>query len=497
MPGPVGSQAVKKHKKGKSKGGNPAKARAKLATQPSPVTKPRALPLAAQRARPASPRPATTAVAARYSNEERHFVTLLLAPFLIVAASLAGQQALRYTPAMPPPPAIIASAERPLAPPTTLDPSAEFIVTHPTVPRVSVAPVAPPNPRLASAEPIRPDPAPIAPAPIEVAPAPLPRTQVARALPKLKPIVTARPADLTPPLPIEAPEHTLTAALTPPPLMLPAPTSAAAPVVPASLDPLAVARAERILPQTCEPNPGLLAAVSPAVTRPPARTLAPTAFGLALADAARSQTGDLVIYNGRYTRIPYPGGDVSPLFGVCTDVVVRAYRSLGIDLQELIQVTRSGRGDPHIDHRRVEVVRRFLATHGEPLPVTDIPEDYRPGDIVTYYRPQNRTSTSHIAIVSNELAPSGRPMLIHNRGWGPQLEDALFVDKITGHFRFRGLPPKHAEPVTASIAGFAKTAIGAAPAQTVASPGRAKPMSPASARSHVSKPRSAQLSANP
>ena len=68
--------------------------------------------------------------------------------------------------------------------------------------------------------------------------------------------------------------------------------------------------------------------------------------------------------------------------------------------------------------------------------MTDFAEDYQPGDIVTYHRPQNQHSRSHIAIVSDRLGPSGRPMIVHNRGWGPQLEDGLFVDEITGHYRF-------------------------------------------------------------
>lgn len=162
------------------------------------------------------------------------------------------------------------------------------------------------------------------------------------------------------------------------------------------------------------------------------------ATGRALSDAARAQLGDLVIYNPKYIRIAYPMGDVPPLFGVCTDVVVRAYRQIGIDLQALIHDTRSGSGDSNIDHRRVEVVRRFLARYGQSLPISEFAEDYQPGDIVTYYRPQNRSSTTHIAIVTDQLAPSGRLMIVHNRGWGPQLEDALFVDKITGHYRFSG-----------------------------------------------------------
>ncbi|MBS0242762.1 MAG: DUF1287 domain-containing protein [Proteobacteria bacterium] len=165
----------------------------------------------------------------------------------------------------------------------------------------------------------------------------------------------------------------------------------------------------------------------------------PIAFGRALSAAALAQTKQFTIYNPKYVSISYPMGDVSPLFGVCTDVVVRAYRALGIDLQAIIQETRSGRGDRNIDHRRVEVVRGFLARFGEKLPITDLAEDYRPGDLVSYHRPQNHSTTSHIAIVTDRIAPSGRPMIVHNRGWGPELEDALFVDAITGHYRFAGL----------------------------------------------------------
>jgi uncharacterized protein YijF (DUF1287 family) len=164
----------------------------------------------------------------------------------------------------------------------------------------------------------------------------------------------------------------------------------------------------------------------------------PAAFGLKLAAAARAQIGDFVIYNDRYRNISYPMGDVAPLFGVCTDVVVRAYRALGLDLQSLVHLARVGSGDTSIDHRRTEVLRRYFSAYGETLPITQFAEDYLPGDIVTYYRPQNRRSSAHIAVVSGEIAPSGRPMIVHNRGWGPQLEDALFVDQITGHYRYTG-----------------------------------------------------------
>jgi uncharacterized protein YijF (DUF1287 family) len=164
-------------------------------------------------------------------------------------------------------------------------------------------------------------------------------------------------------------------------------------------------------------------------------------FGIKLAKFAEAQTREFVVYTDKYQTISYPMGDVSALFGVCTDVVVRAYRSLGIDLQERVKQSRAGTGDPNIDHRRTEVLRRFFARAGESFIASNYPEDYRPGDIVTYYRPQNQGSRSHIAIISTKRGRSGRPMIVHNRGWGPQIEDALFVDRITGHYRYRGEMP--------------------------------------------------------
>lgn len=184
-----------------------------------------------------------------------------------------------------------------------------------------------------------------------------------------------------------------------------------------------------------------VAALGPAVP-----SADPEAFGLALAAAARDQLDDFTIYTDKYHRMSYPMGDVPSLYGVCTDVVVRAYRAVGLDLQALVHQARVGSGDTNIDHRRVETLRRFFAKYGESLPITEFAEDFRPGDVVSYYRPQNRHSRTHIAIVSDVVGASGRPMIIHNRGWGPQQEDALFVDQITGHYRYSGarLPPGYA-----------------------------------------------------
>ena len=161
-------------------------------------------------------------------------------------------------------------------------------------------------------------------------------------------------------------------------------------------------------------------------------------FGMALATAAQRQTAEFTVYTDKYRRLAYPMGDVPALFGVCTDVVIRAYRALGVDLQALIHIARIGPADTSIAHRRTFTLRRYFASRGASMPISEFAEDYLPGDIVTYYRPQNRGSRDHIVIVSNQIAHSGRPMIVHNRGWGPQIEDALFVDKITGHYRYRG-----------------------------------------------------------
>lgn len=164
----------------------------------------------------------------------------------------------------------------------------------------------------------------------------------------------------------------------------------------------------------------------------------PTEFARSLAAAARQQVSYLVFYNSSYQKIPYPMGDVPSYFGVCTDVVVRAYRALGIDLQVQVQRAGVGTGDTNIDHRRVEVLRKFFARAGTSLPITRNPDDYKAGDIVTYYMPNGWLSKTHIAIVAAEKSLAGVPLVIHNRGWGVQAEDWLFAEKITGHFRYSG-----------------------------------------------------------
>jgi uncharacterized protein YijF (DUF1287 family) len=167
-----------------------------------------------------------------------------------------------------------------------------------------------------------------------------------------------------------------------------------------------------------------------------------------LVAAAIERTRHDVTYDGSYHRLAYPMGDVPATIGVCTDVVIRAYRaSLGIDLQQSVhedmkqafgeypKIWGLGRPDPNIDHRRVPNLETFLKRHGETLPITDDPDDYRPGDLVTWRL--TGTGLPHIGIVTDRRAPiTGNPIIAHNIGRGPELSDMLFDYRISGHFRY-------------------------------------------------------------
>ena len=163
-------------------------------------------------------------------------------------------------------------------------------------------------------------------------------------------------------------------------------------------------------------------------------------------DAARARTHVSESYDPRYFSIAYPGGDVPDDRGVCTDVVVRAYRRIGIDFQVLVHEDMRAHFDAYprnwglrapdsnIDHRRVPNLQAFLQRHGASRPVSTSTTDYAAGDLVTWRLPGN---LPHIGIVSDRKAWwSDRPLVLHNIGRGTSEDDILMSYPITGHYRF-------------------------------------------------------------
>lgn len=161
---------------------------------------------------------------------------------------------------------------------------------------------------------------------------------------------------------------------------------------------------------------------------------------------ARQQIGVTTIYDPAYVSLKFPMGDVPIKRGVCTDVVIRAYRKQGKDLQALVNrdMKRAWRRYPklwglkstdrNIDHRRVPNLEVFFKRHGKSLPITKNKADYKAGDIVTWRLTGN--NLPHIGIVSNKKSWNGTPLIIHNIGAGTQENNMLFKYKITGHFRY-------------------------------------------------------------
>lgn len=166
-----------------------------------------------------------------------------------------------------------------------------------------------------------------------------------------------------------------------------------------------------------------------------------------LSDAAIELTKETVAYDPAYFSIKYPNGDVPKNKGVCTDVVIRAYRKMGIDLQKEVHEDMKEnfskypkkwglkKTDTNIDHRRVPNLQVFFTRLGKSLEVTDTASDYKTGDLVTWMIAEKMP---HIGIVTNRKTSDGkRNLIVHNVGSGQVLEDCLFKYKITGHYQFK------------------------------------------------------------
>ena len=166
-----------------------------------------------------------------------------------------------------------------------------------------------------------------------------------------------------------------------------------------------------------------------------------------ISDAAISIIDPTIYYNGAYQQITYPGGDVDPKIGVCTDVVIRTFRKLGLDLQKEIHEDMAqnfslypnnwglNKPDKNIDHRRVYNQMKYFERKGFSLPISNRSENYQPGDIVAWDLGGGLT---HIGVVIDRLSNySDRYLIVHNIGSGQVVEDILFNYKIIGHYRFR------------------------------------------------------------
>jgi uncharacterized protein YijF (DUF1287 family) len=166
---------------------------------------------------------------------------------------------------------------------------------------------------------------------------------------------------------------------------------------------------------------------------------------------AIAQTKKEVVYDATYFQLKYPGGDVPEGKGVCTDVVIRSYRGLGIDLQKEVHEDMQDhfseypnywnlkKPDSNIDHRRVPNLMVFFKRHNAQLPVTNKAEDYKPGDLVCWnlQNKNNSSGVTHIGIVINKRTDDGKRYLIaHNIGWGNKIDDILFEYTIIGHYRY-------------------------------------------------------------
>ena len=168
-------------------------------------------------------------------------------------------------------------------------------------------------------------------------------------------------------------------------------------------------------------------------------------YGDKLAYDAKKQIGVTVSYDPAYRQLDFPRGDVAQNTGVCTDVVIRAYRLQNIDLQQLVnhdmknnwsaysKIWGLSGTDSNIDHRRVPNLEVFFARHGQSLSLSD-KNSFKAGDIVSWRLPNG--NLPHIGIVSDKKSVNGTPLIIHNIGGGTQENDILFAYPISGHFRY-------------------------------------------------------------
>lgn len=187
-------------------------------------------------------------------------------------------------------------------------------------------------------------------------------------------------------------------------------------------------------------------AAATAIEKPKLSVVASGEIRRMLENAAR-QTEITKSYDPKYVVIAYPNGDIAPEKGVCTDVIVRAFRAAGVDLQrEVHEDMRANFAvypkkwnlkspDSNIDHRRVPNLQTFFIRRGKSLSITQAGENFKPGDVVAW--DLNGKGLTHTGLVSNVWnEKTGRYSIIHNIGGGTVLEDRIFDWEIIGHYRY-------------------------------------------------------------
>lgn len=185
----------------------------------------------------------------------------------------------------------------------------------------------------------------------------------------------------------------------------------------------------------------VLPSLQPAQAQPPSNESRLTA----LIAAAVEQSGVTTSYDPAYVKLTYPNGDVPRTTGVCSDVLIRAFRKIGLDLQKAIhedmvrhfqkypKAWGLRKPDANIDHRRVLNLMCFFQRKGWEIPISTRQQDNLPGDIVAWRLDNN---LPHIGLMIDRVAPlSGNHLICHNIGQGVQVEDVVFTWKIIGHFR--------------------------------------------------------------
>ncbi|MDG2246479.1 MAG: DUF1287 domain-containing protein [Flavobacteriales bacterium] len=160
-----------------------------------------------------------------------------------------------------------------------------------------------------------------------------------------------------------------------------------------------------------------------------------------VANAAESIVNEDILYDPSYFSIAYPNGDVPEDRGVCTDVVIRTYRILGVDLQLNVHEDMKqsfgaypkrwglSKPDSNIDHRRVPNLMTYFERQGASLPL----KDFQPGDVVCW---DLGKGILHIGVVSSRKGTSGNYLVVHNIGSGQVYEDVLFAFEQIGHYRY-------------------------------------------------------------